>query len=313
MARVTIVIPSFNHQNFIVERLDSIRFQEFKDWEAIIIDDASSDNSREVIESYLKEYPKFNVKSFIKNEQNSGSGYKSWKKGIELANSEYIWIAETDDYADLSFLQETVKALDNSPESAMVFTASNYVDINGRFIYDTSKRLKKLDLSEGKTKVFNNKVMLSELPLDPLITNGSSVLFRRPQSAIPSQLFSYRQLTDQFIWTYLVRNRSFVCINKYLNNFRRHEGSTTHHIAKKKQELLYQEYCSYHNYFKKSKPDALRIFKHYVRHFLIPRKSEVGYFYTKPMSELKEISEVEKIGIILRAYFSNFVSKIVNG
>ena len=54
MPRVTVVTPNYNHARYLPERIDSILAQTFQDFELLILDDASTDNSREVIESYTR-------------------------------------------------------------------------------------------------------------------------------------------------------------------------------------------------------------------------------------------------------------------
>lgn len=87
--KVSVIIPNYNYENFIVERIDSVLMQTYPVYELIILDDCSTDNSVEVInkkiEQIKKDYPNLNVK-FIVNEKNSGGCvFKQWKKGFDLA------------------------------------------------------------------------------------------------------------------------------------------------------------------------------------------------------------------------------------
>ena len=100
---VSIIVPNYNHATYLRERLDSIFSQTFQDFEVILLDDSSSDLSQMVLEEYAK-HPK--VSHFIINEKNSGSPFKQWKKGINLSQGEYIWIAESDDYCKPDFLEK---------------------------------------------------------------------------------------------------------------------------------------------------------------------------------------------------------------
>ena len=106
MQTVSILIPNYNHALFLQQRIESVLNQTYQDFELIILDDCSTDHSKTIIESY-RNHPK--VSQIIYNQQNSGSVFKQWRKGIELAIGEYIWIAESDDYAAVDFLQETVE------------------------------------------------------------------------------------------------------------------------------------------------------------------------------------------------------------
>ena len=89
MFKLSIILPCFNHAKFLQERLDTILNQTYNDWELIIIDDKSTDKSLEILSEFVKKNGS-RVKHFVINQSNSGSGYYSWKKGIELAQTKYI-------------------------------------------------------------------------------------------------------------------------------------------------------------------------------------------------------------------------------
>tara|TARA_R100000935_G_C2832587_1_gene166025 strand:- start:781 stop:1713 length:933 start_codon:yes stop_codon:yes gene_type:complete len=274
LPKVSVIIPNYNHHSYLKQRLETIRLQSFTDWEAIIIDDASTDNSVEIIETYLQNHPDFKVKCFIKNKNNSGSGYKSWQKGITVAETAYIWIAETDDFTDTDFLKTTLGALEKFRTAVLAFTASNYVNETGELLYDSIQRTKNLNVPDQTCKIFSGQRLISKLPLNPYITNASSVVFKKPEKAIPSEIFSHKQLSDLFLWTYLVNNNSFVFCNRLLNNFRQHKQSTTFKTFDKNLIAVYKEYVSYLNYFNQTiKYKAL--INHYIKHYACKNKSRV--------------------------------------
>ena len=154
MNNVSIILPSYNHRSFLVERLNSVLNQSYTYWSLIIIDDCSTDGSIELLESFYKKN-KDKVSHFSINKTNSGSGYNSWKKGIELARSKYIWIAETDDFSHPSFLEEQIKVLDSDSSLALSFCASIYVDKEGTSLYTTDKRTSDLEVEEHSFKIFD--------------------------------------------------------------------------------------------------------------------------------------------------------------
>ena len=81
--KVSVIIPNYNYQDYIIERIDSILMQTYPIYELIILDDCSTDNSVEVIEEKIKTIPKDIKVKFIKNEKNSGGCvFKQWKKRI---------------------------------------------------------------------------------------------------------------------------------------------------------------------------------------------------------------------------------------
>lgn len=107
---VSVILPNYNHAAFLPERLDSIFNQTYSNFEVIILDDCSNDNSLQVLESY-RNHPK--VSHFIINTKNTGSPSKQWQKGFDLAKGEYIWIAESDDKAESDFLEKQVQVLNS--------------------------------------------------------------------------------------------------------------------------------------------------------------------------------------------------------
>ncbi len=272
MAKLTIIIPSYNHGEFLIERLETIYNQTYKDWEAIIIDDKSTDESVAIIEKFLKNNPDFNIKYFIVNENNSGSGYNSWKKGIELAETKYIWIAETDDYSDVTFLEELVPVLESNDEVSLVFSASHYVE-NNKITYDSSNRTKDLNVNKGEYKVIDKSVFLNRMPFDTYITNGSSVVFKKPNATIPDTIFTNKQCSDIFLWSYLLENNSFAFLNKNLNYFRRHVGSTSTFLQKHKLESIYHENAKYLNLFKQTEKYS-QFINHYIKYYIWSHKRD---------------------------------------
>src|SRR5579872_4420041 len=126
--KVSVIIPNYNHAKFLVQRIESVLNQTFTDFEIILMDDKSTDNSLEIIERY-RHYPK--LSKIILNETNSGSTFKQWNKGIREAKGEYIWIAESDDYADEKFLENLVSIIESNGNVGMAYCQSFDVDDKG--------------------------------------------------------------------------------------------------------------------------------------------------------------------------------------
>ncbi|WP_106409327.1 glycosyltransferase, partial [Teichococcus deserti] len=110
---VTVIVPNFNHARFLPQRIDSILKQGYQNFELLILDDASTDDSVAVIERYRQANPdKIRV---LANTQNSGNVFRQWQRGIAEAKGELIWICESDDFAEPDFLESLVPAfLDDS-------------------------------------------------------------------------------------------------------------------------------------------------------------------------------------------------------
>src|SRR5690606_11887901 len=131
--KVSVIVPNYNHAPFLKDRLDSIFRQEFEDYEVILLDDCSTDGSREIIESY-RDHEK--VSHVVLKERNSGSTFQQWKKGIELAKGEYIWIAESDDVADSKLLRSLVERLDEDATVGIAYCQSLVINNKGDITRD---------------------------------------------------------------------------------------------------------------------------------------------------------------------------------
>ena len=131
MPRISVIVPNYNYERHIVERLTSICRQTFPIYELIVLDDASSDNSVDVIEEYFQNSE---IKGrLIVNENNSGSVFRQWQKGVASSGGDIIWIAEADDLADIGFIGELVPTF-MDPNVVLAFTQSRQIDESGRIL-----------------------------------------------------------------------------------------------------------------------------------------------------------------------------------
>lgn len=127
MYKVSIVTPSYNCSSFISDTIKSVLQQSFSDWQMIIVDDCSTDNSVEVIQSFVKKDPRFYL---IKLSKNSGAAVAR-NKAIEAAQGRYIAFLDSDDLwlpdkleKQLSFMQEY--------DYPFTYTAYDKIDKDGK-------------------------------------------------------------------------------------------------------------------------------------------------------------------------------------
>ena len=114
MPKVSIVIPVYKVEKYINKCLDSLLEQTFKDFEIILVDDGSPDNSGSICEEYAKNY------SFIQviHQENSGAG-KARNAGIELAKGKYVTFTDADDWVAPEMLEKAIEVLDNGFDLVM--------------------------------------------------------------------------------------------------------------------------------------------------------------------------------------------------
>jgi glycosyltransferase involved in cell wall biosynthesis len=128
MPKVSVVVPNYNHARFLRRRIDTILGQTFQDFELILLDDCSTDASRPILREYASS-PRVRLEF---NEANSGSTFKQWNKGVRLARGKYVWIAESDDYADERLLERLVRVLDAGPQVIFAYCRSWRVSSDDR-------------------------------------------------------------------------------------------------------------------------------------------------------------------------------------
>lgn len=211
---VSVIIPNYNHAAFLPERLQSILAQTYQDFELIILDDCSTDNSRKIIEQYYQ-HPKVSHIHF--NGVNSGGPFHQWKKGIELAKGEYVWIAESDDWCEPTLLETLVNALDANPACSMAYVQTHTV--NGtNVILQTSLHNKLADVIDGK------KYIKDYLAASCSIWNASMLVFRkRFYSGVSPQFSTFQMSGDWLFYIEMARQGDVFVSGKVLNYFRNHD------------------------------------------------------------------------------------------
>ena len=218
---VSVIIPNYNHAKFLDQRINSILSQTYNNYEIIILDDKSSDNSIEVIQKYRDDE---HVSQIVINEENSGSTFKQWKKGFELSHGELIWIAESDDACTPELLQTLVQEFEKDPQCAIAFCRSTRIDVNGNFIY-----------SDGieKDLHMNGRLFIRQyLCRHNYIANASAAVFRKDILANIDWSFStYRGSGDWLAWIEISKHGNVAYINKPMNLFRIHGSNTTAKLA----------------------------------------------------------------------------------
>ena len=215
---VSVIIPNYNHARFLDERIQSVLNQTYQNFEVIILDDKSTDNSVEVINKY-KDNP--HVSHIVVNEENSGSPFKQWYRGISMAKGGWIWIAESDDSCDNRLLERLVNGI---KENVIVsFCRSTRMNSSGQSIpfnyQDCLPESLWMDGMEFISHYLGKKCV---------ICNASSAIFKKEVAKIiPTDFQNYRACGDWLFWIYLVSKGYVTYTNEPLNYFRSHETNTT--------------------------------------------------------------------------------------
>lgn len=230
--RVSVVVPNYNYAGYIAERLASIDRQTAPIYELIVLDDASSDDSVDVIREFLAEcrIPA----RLVVNDDNSGSVFRQWRRGVEMAQGDFVWIAEADDLADPGFLEAVVPAFVDAG-IVLSYTQSRQMGSEGEilcedyldYVSDIDRgRWMKSYVADGHEEISKALFVKNTIP------NVSGVVFRR-QALLDvltnheEEIFSYRNAGDWVVYLRLLEQGGIAYCPQPLNSHRRHQGSVT--------------------------------------------------------------------------------------
>ncbi len=241
---VSVIVPNHNHARYLPRRLDSIFAQTFKDFEVILLDDASTDNSMEILERYRS---RADVQ-VVRNEVNTGSPCKQWLKGIDLARGDLLWIAESDDASEPQFLETLIPAFQN-PEVKLAYADSLVIDENDRAMGDYVNCEYLTSLSKTKWKKSYQVSATDEindgLGVKNTILNISAVLFRRFKfgEEFRKTIEGMRIAGDWYFIVHAIKNGKVHYQAKKLNYHRRHSESVIGKtVSEKRIEDFFREF-----------------------------------------------------------------------
>lgn len=216
---ISVIIPNYNHARFLEHRIESVLNQTYQDFELILLDDASTDNSLELFRNY-QDHPKA-YKTIINN-KNSGSPFLQWQKGIEASRGKYLWIAETDDLASPTFLEELEQVMSNDSSISLIFSDSIKIDQDGKPLGEVSKDLAHFhpDKWQNSYKESGYDEICNYFWRSCIVQNVSSALIRKSDIDFDTEFTRYRRTGDWIFYTNLIKNKHIYFVNKPLNYFR---------------------------------------------------------------------------------------------
>lgn len=125
---VSVVIPMFNAESFIEEAIDSVIKQTYNNWEIIVVDDFSTDNSKEIVEKLSRSESRIQL---IGLKRNSGGPATPRNIGMANANADYVAFLDADDVWLPGKLEKQVLYLNENPEIDICHTLAYAIDANG--------------------------------------------------------------------------------------------------------------------------------------------------------------------------------------
>jgi glycosyltransferase involved in cell wall biosynthesis len=222
--RVSVIVPSFNHAPYLSWRLDSVLDQTWRDLDLLVLDDASTDDSMELLERY-RERPRVRIH---RNEQNSGSVFRQWEAGLAMTDSEYVWMAESDDWADPRLVERLVAVLDRHPAVGVAYAQSWIADRTFAVTGDAVCWTEDLDplrwrgdfVADGRDEIRRFLLVKNTIP------NASAVLMRRRvvERVRPIDA-SFRLCGDWMHWVRMLTEADVAFVAEHLNFWRLQSSS----------------------------------------------------------------------------------------
>ena len=229
---ISVIVPNYNYERFIAARLESILQQTVPIREIIFLDDASQDNSvaiaREILERSGIPH------RIVVNGTNSGSVFLQWKKGIDLAEGDYVWVAEADDLSKPQFL-ETVVSSFSDPEVVLSYCQSKQMAQDGSILCDNYlDYVKDVSPTQWRNDYVRDGIdeIKKGLSIKNTIPNVSAVVFKRgPLKTVLTRYIAdiaqYRVAGDWATYVHLLQQGRCAFHAQSLNLHRRHEQSVT--------------------------------------------------------------------------------------
>jgi glycosyltransferase involved in cell wall biosynthesis len=233
LARVSVVVPNYNYARYLSERLESIFHQTYPVLEVIVLDDASTDGSVDVVRELERTFRR--EVTLVTSDHNSGSVLHQWLAGARLARGDLLWIAEADDAADPTFLARLTREFTGGAEPpAFAFSDSVQIDAEGKRLADSYRYY----LDEHAAGRFARDFRMSGsdfaatyLTVRNLVLNVSSVLFDRSTlldvlERNLEDLTSLRFAADWAVYAELCSRSDVAFVAQSLNVHRRHSGAS---------------------------------------------------------------------------------------
>lgn len=215
MSSVQIFVPNYNGSRFINESIQSILNQTYRDFEIIVIDNNSSDDSIEILSSIDDE--RLKVQKFDLTVNIGGN----FNRCLELATADYFCLLHSDDIYDVNFISEMIMAFEFDPIALMAHSNFNCIDQNGRLFIDSKYKLKQQKFSKERFFSKNSTIELNELIMGNYIICPSMVFRREVISKVGYFNENYSFALD---WDYSLRilnsNYKIVSVSKKLINYR---------------------------------------------------------------------------------------------
>ncbi len=218
--KITVITASYNYENYIAEAITSVINQTYSNWELIVVDDGSKDNSIQVIQEFCRKDSRIKL---ITHENNINKGLpETIKLALSCATGEYVAFLESDDIWHKDNLSEKVKALEKYNGADFIFNGVEY--------FGNPKAQNDMHLWEEKfVKTLlhekdSNKILRSELIANHVATFSCAMAKTEALKECDFEA-PFKPYLDWWLWSQIFACGKVVYINKKLTYWRKHEDS----------------------------------------------------------------------------------------
>jgi glycosyltransferase involved in cell wall biosynthesis len=289
---VSIIIPNYNYARYLEQRFQSILAQTYRDYEVIFLDDASTDNSVNLVQERFSPY----ITQMEVNTVNSGNPFVQWNRRVRLSRGKYVWIAEADDLCAPGFLERAVQVMDNNPSVGLVYCNTSPIDGDGTVLDEDFYHKYVSDLDPTRWRHDFTAPGLSEarnyLARKNTITNVSGVLFRREayiQAGYAPE--DMRMCGDWMTYCHVLQVTDIGYLSTPLNFHRQHIAKHSHNsvlnLTYFREFLMVQQYAA--EVFDLDKPAREEAFQRFLREWdrlTISHYGRIGLSGTRTLARM---------------------------
>lgn len=218
--KISIITTSYNYEEYIKETIESVLAQTYTNWEMIIVDDGSKDNSINTIKEYCKKDKRIKLYQH-KNAENKGI-VESVKLGVEKSTTDWIVFLESDDTICPEYLETKIEVIKKHPDVKFIFN-----DVN---MFGDKERIKEYQkhfiISKGILSQYSYPTnLLKHFIGINLVPTFSVVMLNKEILKDIDYNVKFKPILDWYLWAQLAVDNKFYYIDEKLTNWRMHKNS----------------------------------------------------------------------------------------
>ncbi len=239
--RVTAIIPNYNHARYLAERVRSVAHQTYPFIDIVILDDCSTDDSLAVIGALAADCPR--PVAVHRNDANSGNVFAQWRKGMELATGDLVWICESDDTCEPDFVEKMVCHF-RDLSVTMAFGRIEFCDEDGTVVAGMEEFRESAEAIDWQAPIKRPAYewFCNALGARNVMANVGGCMFRR--QTLPDALWSaareFRIIGDWFLYSRIAGAGQIVYEPAAVAYFRQHARNTS--ASNFAKDYYYREY-----------------------------------------------------------------------